>query len=101
MKRFIFFGEDVVPLRRHIDTVYKFLERDAQQKIRIAELEKKYNEVYVDNKRLTSGFSESTARNVELLNENGNLRTQIDNLEYRLSKFSRTRGKNGKFTKNG
>lgn len=101
MKRFIFFGEDVVPLRRHIDTVYKFLERDAKQKIRIAELEKKYNEVYIDNKRLTSGFSESTARNAELLNENGNLRTKIDNLEHRLSKFFRARGQNGKFTKNG
>ena len=62
MKRFIFFGEDVVPLRRHIETVYKFLERDAQQKIRIAELEKKYNEVYVDNKRLTSERIKTTAK---------------------------------------
>ena len=60
MKRFFFFGEEVVPLRKYIKMFKDQLQRNATLKLRIAALEKaneqlniEYNKVLTINSRLT------------------------------------------------
>lgn len=60
MKRFFFFGEHVVPLRKYINTYKEQLQRNVKLKIRIAALEdaneklnRDYNRLLAQNRQLT------------------------------------------------
>lgn len=52
MKRFFFFGEHVVPLRKYINTYEEQLQRNAKLKTQIAALEDANEKLNRDNNRL-------------------------------------------------